>query len=80
MATIPSAVTGLRVTRTSATTIALVWNAPKTGTTPFHYEVRVRRHGATWWTIADYTSATSTLVSPLAPLTTYDVEVLAYNT
>lgn len=75
MAAISSA--NIRQTVVNRTNIALSWDAPASGPTPFSFTVRYRAHGTLDWLSLPTTHATSATITGLSPHTTYDVEVVA---
>lgn len=70
---------GLSATNVTATSLILNWVAPFVGTFP-EYQVQFRVTGAAAFTlIGGLTSATSTVITGLQPLTSYDFQVIATN-
>ncbi len=75
----PSSIRNLHATKITPTAIVLTWDPPAVGTTPFYYIVLYRHTGTPWWTVGALVLQTTTTLSNLTPGTTYDVEVMAYN-
>lgn len=77
----PGSPTGLAVVTTTATSIALQWVAPTTGTAPFTYQVSFRTPSGSG-TFTPFTSTTTSLTQTITGLTagsTYDFMVSASN-
>lgn len=74
----PGNITGLRLVRSTPTTVALSWNKP-TGTSPILFTVLMRIHGALYWNIGAFSGDPAATVQGLKPGTVYDFEILAHN-
>lgn len=78
---VPGQVNGVSNSATTATTIALLWQAPGTGGVASLYLVQFRVSGTTnWSTMAFEAGATNCQLTALQPGTSYDIIVAAENT
>lgn len=75
--TAPAAPTGLVATNITAGGLTLSWTASATGTQPITYQPQYRPTGGLTWTNAETTTTTSIGIRNLAPLTAYDLQVIA---
>lgn len=75
----PGAITGLKASSTTPSSVALSWTQPSAGTKPFGYLVLFRTHGSPWWGFGATATVTGAVVSGLMAKTTYDFEIITYN-
>jgi Fibronectin type III domain len=77
---VPGQVTGLTAGNPTASTVALTWTAPTSGSGIIGYTIQYRVTGTTSWSgFATGITATSASVSGLAAGTAYDFQVYAVN-